>query len=135
MNARDVDQAVDEIRGEPGPADLDQQYADPMNHPPVRVAQDGPVNVQQLPPDGPWGTTSRSFTATDAPVMMIKPDLRRSEVRFTAAVPFKIGPTSNGPWAVCPANEWTPVRTTQEVWVAYNAADATVSAVWECWTR
>jgi len=138
MGTRDLDQAVDEVIGDAGPADIDQQHADPMNHPPVRVAHAGPVMVQQLPADGPWGSKTRSLVAADAVgVNLLKPDGRRVSALLVGTVAFRVGPTQAdaAAGAVWPANVPLPIHTNGEIWIAYNAADSVVSVVWESWTK
>lgn len=136
-NARRADEVVDEVLGEPGPDDLEQQYPDPMPHPPVRVVHDGPVMAQQLPLHGSWDSTYGSVTAAADAVKLLKPDPKRSSAQLVSTVAFRVGESqatarAGAPW---PPNVPLVLKTTGEVWIAYNAADATVTAVWESWTR
>lgn len=137
---RAVDQAVNEVMGEPGPDDLDQVHADPMDHPPVRVKHDGPIMTQQLPADGPWGSKSFGLAAA-APAnctKLLNPNPQRKHAHIVGTAAFRVGATqadalTSG--AVWPPNVPLTLDTTGEVWIGYNAADSVVSAVWESWTR
>lgn len=141
-NMRPVDQAVDEITGQPGPEDLDQVHADPLNHPPVRVAQDGPVMVEQLPTDGPFDTgrvtlDTTGVVAGDVPTARIlKRDKRRASCLIIGTVAFRFGSSQKGAiaGAIWPANTQLRLTTVQEVWVARDTADCVVSYSFESWT-
>lgn len=135
-SARNMDQAVDEVLGEPGPADLEQQQADPMDHPAVRVAQDGPVMVKVLPTDGPWDSGRVTLDAVTTFARAVKPDKRRAYVQLLSTVAFRYGSTQEGAvrGPTQPAGEPLRLTTTGEVWVARDALDAVVGFHFESWT-
>lgn len=134
---RAADERVDEVRGDAGPADIEQQYQDPMDHPAVRVVHDGPLMVQQLPADGPWDSVSRALAGAGDSQRLLKIDGRRGRFVVIGTVAFRMGNSQQSALVggLVPPNVPLPMHTTGEVWIARDAADSVVSAFWESWTR